>query len=69
MRVADIDWIEAAGVYANLHIGGKELLYRAALHELAESSIPFVLSASIVRLSSISKASCAWSQSPMANLK
>ena len=25
--VADIDWIEAAGVYANLHIGGKELLY------------------------------------------
>jgi len=23
VRVADIDWIEAAGVYANLHIGGK----------------------------------------------
>jgi len=35
VRVADIDWIEAAGVYANLHIGGKELLYRAALNELA----------------------------------
>jgi two-component system LytT family response regulator len=35
IRVADIDWIEAAGVYANLHIGGKELLYRAALNELA----------------------------------
>jgi two-component system, LytTR family, response regulator len=33
--VADIDWIEAAGVYANLHIGGKELLYRAALNDLA----------------------------------
>jgi two-component system LytT family response regulator len=36
VRVADIDWIEVGGVYANLHIGGKELLYRAALNELAE---------------------------------
>jgi len=44
VRVADIDWIEAAGVYANLHIGGKELLYRAALSELAErlDSVRFV---------------------------
>jgi two-component system, LytTR family, response regulator len=40
VRVADIDWIEAAGVYANLHIGGKELLYRAALNELAEKLDP-----------------------------
>jgi two-component system LytT family response regulator len=40
VRVADIDWIEAAGVYANLHIGGKELLYRAALHELADRLDP-----------------------------
>jgi two-component system LytT family response regulator len=40
VRVADIDWIEAAGVYANLHIGGKELLYRAALNELAERLAP-----------------------------
>jgi two-component system LytT family response regulator len=40
VRVADIDWIEAAGVYANLHIGGKELLYRAALNELAERLDP-----------------------------
>ncbi len=40
VRVADIDWIEAAGVYANLHIGGKEVLYRAALHELAEKLDP-----------------------------
>lgn len=38
--VADIDWIEAAGVYANLHVGGKELLYRAALNELAERLDP-----------------------------
>jgi two-component system, LytTR family, response regulator len=40
VRVADIDWIEAAGVYANLHIGGKELLYRAVLNELAERLDP-----------------------------
>jgi two-component system, LytTR family, response regulator len=40
VRVADIDWIEAAGVYANLHIGGKELLYRAALNELVERLDP-----------------------------
>jgi two-component system, LytTR family, response regulator len=40
VRVADIDWIEAAGVYANLHIGGKELLYRSALSELAERLDP-----------------------------
>ncbi len=40
VRVADIDWIEAAGVYANLHLGGKELLYRSALNELAERLDP-----------------------------
>ena len=40
IRVADIDWIEGAGVYANLHIAGKELLYRAALHELADKLDP-----------------------------
>jgi two-component system, LytTR family, response regulator len=40
VRVADIDWIEGAGVYANLHIAGKELLYRSALSELADSLDP-----------------------------
>jgi len=35
VRVADVDWIEGAGVYVNLHVGGRELLYRAALHQLA----------------------------------
>jgi two-component system LytT family response regulator len=40
VRVADIDWIEGAGVYANLHIAGKELLYRSALNELADSLDP-----------------------------
>ena len=33
--MADIDWIEGAGVYVNLHVAGKELLYRSALNELA----------------------------------
>lgn len=40
IRVIDIDWIEAAGVYATLHVGGKELLYRAALNDLAEKLDP-----------------------------
>jgi two-component system LytT family response regulator len=40
LRVADIDWIEGAGVYVNLHVGGKELLYRAALNELADCLDP-----------------------------
>ena len=39
LRVTDIDWIEAAGTYVNLHLspqaGGKEILYRAALSDLA----------------------------------
>jgi two-component system, LytTR family, response regulator len=35
IRVADIDWIEGAGVYVNLHVAGKEFLYRSALNELA----------------------------------
>ena len=40
IRVADIDWIEGAGVYVNLHVAGKELLYRSALNELADSLDP-----------------------------
>ena len=36
VRVAEIDWIEAAGVYVNLHVAGQQLLYRAALQELSE---------------------------------
>lgn len=34
LRVSDLDWIEAAGVYVTLHTGGKEILYRAALSDL-----------------------------------
>lgn len=40
IRVADIDSIEAAGVYVNLHVHGKELLYRSGLNELAASLDP-----------------------------
>jgi len=40
VRAVDIDWIEAAGVYVNLHVAGKELLYRAALNEVAERLDP-----------------------------
>jgi len=40
IRVAEIDWIEAAGVYVNLHVADRQLLYRASLHELAERLDP-----------------------------
>lgn len=40
VRAADIDWIEAAGVYVTLHVGGKELLYRTALNDLADKLDP-----------------------------
>jgi two-component system LytT family response regulator len=40
VRVVDIDCIEAAGVYVSLHVGGKRLLYRAALHELIDKLDP-----------------------------
>jgi two-component system LytT family response regulator len=57
VRVADIDWIEGAGVYVNLHVAGKELLYRAALNELAARLDPMrfvrVHRSSIVNIDSI----------------
>ncbi len=40
VRVAEIDWIDAAGVYVNLHVGGKLLLYRASLNDLSERLDP-----------------------------
>lgn len=40
IRAAEIDWIEAAGVYVTLHVAGKEVLYRAALSELAAKLDP-----------------------------
>lgn len=40
IHVADIDLIEGAGVYVNLYVAGKELLYRSALNELARHLDP-----------------------------
>ncbi|WP_263354353.1 LytR/AlgR family response regulator transcription factor [Acidicapsa acidisoli] len=48
VRVAEIDWIEAAGVYVTLHLNsnfapksaGTEILYRSSLAELAERLDP-----------------------------
>jgi two-component system LytT family response regulator len=57
IRVDDIDWIEGAGVYVNLHVAGKELLYRSALNELAGHLDPMrfirVHRSSIVNIDSI----------------
>lgn len=36
VRVADIDWIEAADNYVRLHVGEKQLLHRATLRDLGE---------------------------------
>ena len=58
IRAADIDWIESAGVYVNLHVGTKELLYRAALHDLARKLDPMrfvrVHRSAIVNIESVS---------------
>lgn len=35
VRVADIDWIESAGVHVILHVAGAEVLHRMALADLA----------------------------------
>jgi two-component system, LytTR family, response regulator len=40
VKVAEIDCIEAAGIYVNLHVAGKELLYRSTLQELIERLDP-----------------------------
>jgi two-component system LytT family response regulator len=57
IRVADIDWIEGAGVYVNLHVAGKELLHRCALNELAGRLDPMrfirVHRSSIVNIDSV----------------
>jgi two-component system, LytTR family, response regulator len=58
IRVADIEWIEAAGVYVTLHVGTKEVLYRAALNDLARKLDPMrfvrVHRSAIVNIESVS---------------
>jgi len=41
IMAVEIDWIEAAGVYVNLHVQGKELVYRASLGAVAKRLDPF----------------------------
>jgi two-component system LytT family response regulator len=56
--VADIDWIESAGVYVTLHVGTKEWLYRAALGELVRKLDPMrfvrVHRSAVVNIASVS---------------
>lgn len=40
VAVAEIDWIESAGVHVMLHSGGKEVLHRISLAELAAQLDP-----------------------------
>jgi len=40
VMATEIDWIQAAGIYVNLHVQGKELIYRLALGELGERLDP-----------------------------
>jgi two-component system LytT family response regulator len=40
VKTTDIDWIEAVGVYVNLYVGGKALLYRSPIHVLADKLDP-----------------------------
>jgi two-component system LytT family response regulator len=53
----DIDWIEAAGVYVTLHVGGKEFVYRGALAAVASRLDPFsfvrIHRSSVVNLKSV----------------
>lgn len=53
----DIDWIEAAGVYVTLHVGGEEFLYRAGLSTVVDRLDPFqfvrIHRSSVVNLKSV----------------
>jgi two-component system LytT family response regulator len=40
ISIAEVDWIEAANVYVNLHVGPHEFLYRIALSHLAAKLDP-----------------------------
>ena len=40
LELKDLDWIEAAGVYLHLHIGGKTHLYRSSLSSILQRLDP-----------------------------
>jgi len=41
VMATEIDWIEGAGVYVNLHVQGKELVYRSSLGNVIKRLDPF----------------------------
>ena len=57
VMASEIDWVEAAGVYVNLHAQGKEYVYRASLGAVTKRLDPFrfvrIHRSSIVNLKSI----------------
>lgn len=57
LNVADIDWIEAAGYYACLHVGGDTHILRRSLseleHDLGEDKFVRIHRSSIVNLDRI----------------
>lgn len=54
---SEIDWVEAAGVYVNLHVQGKEFVYRTSLGAVTKRLDPFrfvrIHRSSVVNLKSI----------------
>lgn len=57
VMAAEIDWIEAAGVYVNLHVQGKEFVYRTSLGAVTQRLDPYrfvrVHRSSVINLKSV----------------
>jgi two-component system, LytTR family, response regulator len=57
VMASDIDWVEAAGVYVNLHVQGKEFVYRTSLGAVTKRLDPFrfirIHRSSVINLKSI----------------
>jgi two-component system, LytTR family, response regulator len=57
VMASEIDWVEAAGVYVNLHVQGKEYVYRTSLGAVTKRLDPFrfvrIHRSSVINLKSI----------------
>ena len=57
VMASEIDWVEAAGVYVNLHVQGKEFVYRTSLGSVTKRLDPFrfvrIHRSSVINLKSI----------------
>lgn len=57
VMASEIDWVEAAGVYVNLHVQGKEFVYRTSLGAVTKRLDPFrfvrIHRSSVINLKSI----------------